>query len=31
MDRFVGAETGKVSAIGDAYADIEGIDLGLAI
>lgn len=31
LDDFIGQEQGKVSALGDAYADIEGIDLGLAV
>lgn len=31
LDEFIGREEGKVTAIGDAYADIEGLDLGLAI
>lgn len=31
LDAFIGQEEGKVTAIGDAYTDIEGIDLGLAI
>lgn len=31
LDEFVGQEEGKVTAIGDAYTDIEGIDVGLAI
>ena len=31
LDTFIGAEQEKVSALGDAYADIEGIDLGLAL
>ncbi|TRW97479.1 DUF898 domain-containing protein [Paracoccus sp. M683] len=31
IDAFVGQEEGKVTALGDAYTDIEGIDLGVAI
>lgn len=31
LDEFVGTETEKVSALGDAYGDIEGIDVGIAI
>lgn len=31
LDEFVGQESEKVSALGDAYTDIEGIDLGVAI
>lgn len=31
IDDFIGQEEGKISAIGDAYLDIEGIDLGVAI
>ncbi|MDO5632794.1 MAG: YjgN family protein [Paracoccus sp. (in: a-proteobacteria)] len=31
LDQFIGTETGKMSALGDAYTDIEGVDLGIAI
>ncbi|MDB6181968.1 YjgN family protein [Paracoccus fistulariae] len=31
FDVFVGIEEGKVTSVGDAYTDIEGIDLGLAV
>ncbi|MBK4214828.1 DUF898 domain-containing protein [Paracoccus caeni] len=31
LDEFVGTEAAKVTALGDAYTDIEGIDLGVAI
>lgn len=31
LDDFIGGEAQKTSAIGDAYVDIEGIDLGMAI
>ncbi|AUH33840.1 YjgN family protein [Paracoccus tegillarcae] len=31
LDDFIGREESRVTAIGDAYTDIEGIDLGLAI
>lgn len=31
LDDFVAGQSQKVSAIGDAYADIEGIDIGLAL
>ena len=31
MDSFIGEQQEKVSALGDAYSDIEGIDVGLPI
>lgn len=31
LDEFVGGEAQKTSAIGDAYVDFEGIDLGVAM
>lgn len=31
LDDFVGRQESSVTAIGDAYADLEGVDLGLAI
>ncbi|SIO15898.1 Uncharacterized membrane protein YjgN, DUF898 family [Rhodovulum sp. ES.010] len=31
LDTFTAAETERVGAIGDAYADIEGIDVGLPV
>lgn len=31
LDEFIGVEEGRVTALGDAYADLEGLDVGLAI
>ncbi len=31
LDEFVGGVTANVSAIGDAYGDIEGFDIGIAV
>jgi len=31
IDDFVGSEQDQVSAVGDAYIDMEGIDIGLPI
>lgn len=31
LDDFIGAKQGQVGAIGDAYADFEGIDVGIGI